>query len=867
MKKIRIISFAAALAVLLFAQSFSAMAGDALASDENIKFLVGIGLLERDDEIGDTMTRSFWSHITARIFQEYDVAVPDVGFADVDSETEYSGDILKLKSLGIVGGSDGMFEPEANVTEEQASIMLLRILGYASVMDNADESAYTAKAAQIGIFKGINDGMTQSQRLLAMLANSLDIGVIEQDAWYIGKDVYSLNSEHTVLNTILGIEYSDGIFRAVGNDAIAEVYNLRDGEVLIGDNRFSAGQLSDFELSKYLGYYGRAYYKKSNSATADTLVYFESDGKTKELTVELDDVVSLANGVLKYENENGRTVSEKYESGAYIVYNGRPLTYIPTLHGDGTVTILKNSGEHDCLIIYDYRTCVVNFVADDGSSISGMNSHITLIDDAADISYKLLSTDGSDMKLSDLRKWDVITVFEDEDGERIKMIVSRSRQKGKVSAKTEGSFDDAQIQIAGVSYRLTREFYSIFDSVKIGDNGTFYFDAYGRAAAFDNEKSTMYSLAYLIDADIGKGAFDETLKVKLLLGDGSPKVYDVKLSDGLFKLNGEKTSAQAFVSGDYCEQVIRCRLDSDGSVIEIETASGTDACEGLYKIPIPSQSYFRGTPLSFNGYAAVDADTVVFITASDGHLGDDDYYSVSDINRFGSGMSYTVQAYGVGLNKLTAAALVLRSERNGELNYSSPITVVKGFGRVYDEKSGDAKQVITVWQNNRERKYVYSGTGLVSKTSIDSTKAKPTVADVTANERTIEPGDVVRFTTNEDGEVKFIQLLYDKSDDRYQPTKNPNFVDSREYFVGFGKVNRINDSMAELVFPDGTKNYYPLTGSTYMAECITAAPTVAVNKASAGDIRTVSAYGEDGASDVFVHATSGVLRLLVIYND
>lgn len=129
----------------------------------------------------NNITRAEFSKIIMETIINNDVFDSFNEFDDVTSEHWAYNYIYKARNLDIVNGiSDTMFDPEANVTYEQAVKMVVCALGYGeeAAKQGGWPNGYIAQATELGILKNVqfsqNDFATR-ENIAKIIRNSLDV--------------------------------------------------------------------------------------------------------------------------------------------------------------------------------------------------------------------------------------------------------------------------------------------------------------------------------------------------------------------------------------------------------------------------------------------------------------------------------------------------------------------------------------------------------------------------------------------------------------------------------------------------------------------------------------------------------------------
>jgi len=135
MKKYFIKLFAIVLSCVLFVSQTGVFAAENLAELEALSMLPE-GLGEHNTE--RTVTRAEFSYMATRLIERDSFTETGTRFVDVSQENVYSGHIEFLAQLGIINGvEESLFNPEGNVSSIMAYKIIVKILGYDSLAENA----------------------------------------------------------------------------------------------------------------------------------------------------------------------------------------------------------------------------------------------------------------------------------------------------------------------------------------------------------------------------------------------------------------------------------------------------------------------------------------------------------------------------------------------------------------------------------------------------------------------------------------------------------------------------------------------------------------------------------------------------------
>ena len=166
------------------------------------------------------ITRAEFSKIIMEAIINNDVFDSFSEFNDVTSEHWAYNYIYKAKHLGIVNGtSDITFEPESNVTYEQAIKMIVCAIGYGeeALQEGGWPNGYIIQANKLGILENIefkqNDLATR-ENIAKIVRNSLDVPFYYLKATDNGitreySGICIFNIKNTYLNSSADDEYQN----------------------------------------------------------------------------------------------------------------------------------------------------------------------------------------------------------------------------------------------------------------------------------------------------------------------------------------------------------------------------------------------------------------------------------------------------------------------------------------------------------------------------------------------------------------------------------------------------------------------------------------------------------------------------------
>lgn len=549
------------------------------AYGEEIALLYDLGLVEgKEADLfmpADNLTRAEMTTIILRLLGA-DGTTP-ASFSDVPEDHWASKIIGTAAQMKIVNGiSETEFAPEAAVTYPQAVKMLVCALGYdvhAEAMGGYP-SGYLSKASQIGVLDGTKDnGEAISRAMMAKLvANALEVNILVRTG-YGDAYTYEEKENATLLNTYLGIEVIAG--KVTANNML----NLggaaaRDGQFSVGETVISEGTTNG---SSFLGRTVAVYAKeKDDEYTALSVVPKYEDGYTE---IDASDILPSSTLTSIEAEVNEKKVRFDVAADAVWVYNGvvkRDMTPADLIFDIGNVALISEDGTAaETVFVYSYKNLIVDSVRTDLNKVIFKNPSeglASLIIDTTDTSAKisLKNDDGADVKLEDLKEWDVLSIA--ANGKVSRIIRSTRTVSGKVTETTTDSaiIDGEKYDFAANLFRNTE-----FDLPAVDMEANFFLDFTGKIAALDTESFRAYKYGYLVSVYKAEG-IDKDEQVKIYTEDGKMKLFT--LADN-FVLNDAPTETllsesgnAVYQGGNVKRQLIRYEASATDALLTIETA-------------------------------------------------------------------------------------------------------------------------------------------------------------------------------------------------------------------------------------------------------------------------------------------------------
>jgi hypothetical protein len=564
-----------------------------------------------------------------------DAAKGATQFPDVVQNHWASGYINVAAGQGIIIGDDtGNFRPDDNISYAEALTVLVRALGYKdSFLTGAWPSNFIAKAAELGITKGVNVyGSTAAIRgnVAKMLVNTLDAKVIKVDT-YEGSTVKYYESSKTLLEDKLNIKkYEDA--KILANKRIDDGLEAHEvtvsftKEIRDADNRvvYEAGTIKNFEtvnslnVEPVLGEEVTVYFNSDNE-----LIYAkkENDDKAKfdfvkEIKTGTDGNISkislaafdgdyaFAENAVVYVLSNNKYINVVAAGTNYLAAD------MAAIAGHFGKFVVKNNKIVYAEIIDGSETAPWLLVTDnDNSLIKGINTtdenyELDLTSDGNFDGVIVLDTGGNIVDIADIEAGNILYVQKQSyngDDYAVVRVVNNNKVEGTLDKIKSDKIYLGNTDITVQNYKLNgTTYYSTFYSVNNGENvkewnGTdwaddmkdasdenvvAYTDGVGRVAYFTTEAKATSGYKYGIVTKIFNES--EKLKVYTLTGEGkgdeityaveNPK-YDASSKMKAMPLNDFGQMTSSTYTADHIlavGDVIKFKLNKDGEIAENE---------------------------------------------------------------------------------------------------------------------------------------------------------------------------------------------------------------------------------------------------------------------------------------------------------
>lgn len=410
----------------------------------------------------------------------------DGDFSDVTKGSKYSDAIFAVsQSKFMKGDGYGNFNPDSFVTDLDAMITILRVLGYEeySYYNGGYPNGYYMSVRSTKLLDGIKGGITNvnitGSKLATLLKNMIDEPVC-QVTKISGDGSYEKElSSKPFLEIYFGIGKIEGI--VTGNTRTMLNTKKETGGLII-EGKYLV--VEDVYADDYIGINSSAYYTVEDNK----LVYIEETDRNIITVIPANKLLNVRGSSITYELSETKNDTITFPSNAHILYNGSYLSHYSEALFDnmatGEIKLIDNNGDNkvDVVSILSYETYIIDKVNSKDEVITFKYGGGTIAkDDMKDV--PLLTKTGK-TDLTWLHEWDALDILKDDTG-KITAIYAGGTVERKAAAMVLKESDGDYIMFDdGTTSPIQKYAKDRFKNLELNTKCAFSFDMFGNVVAY-----------------------------------------------------------------------------------------------------------------------------------------------------------------------------------------------------------------------------------------------------------------------------------------------------------------------------------------------------------------------------------------------
>lgn len=872
--------------------------GQSEETSKEMFILSYLGIIEvtEDESKVKTVTRGDFSEYVCKAFKIGEVS-DKVYFTDVQSDCWAAKYINALYESGIVSpAADKMFNPNDNITYEQACKMLVYALGYGKWVNyNGGSMTVFTEIAQRGKFgispADVNNLSVEECAMLLYKTMKVDLPEFTGERTKTGD---------TIFETYHDIYIREGQVRTVGGLSL-DNNSLEDGKAQVDNETFDVD--GGCGIDDFFGQRVEYIYKKADDTK--TIIYTERISEGDKVVIKSGDIKSIdeKSGAIEYYTDNGSKAKKlNFDTKSDVFINGRAMeTHLNDRVQEfidetrkGTVELIKANGAsvYNLINIKSYEVFVIGSYDEKSDIIYDYYNSENKIGFSDTEHLNIIDTNG--MKANMPKTFPATVLIAKADNlESIEIICCNEKKEVKVSSTNT---NERKIFSDGTEYKIDKTTYNRLSSdINVGKTYSVTLDNFGEIVYITQKLDGTLKLGWLKKGYLTDKGFGEYSLCLDVYDHETGKANKLYMADNI-TIDGERYKAESYravvsalpgtneldESRQYVKiepQIIRYSLNDNNEITNIDSANcgvNEDKDNTLYKVG-EGEKYFSasnswlGTDMVWqNGYTKmfmvpeVSADGYIYING-DRRSDDDNMYSNS--LSLSDWRLYNIIGYKWSDESWNCEAMVIKQTSTKAYDY--PLL----YDSIYTELDSDdeIKDVLKCEQD-----------GVTKTFFIDSTMKDKANA--------LKQGDIISISTDYSGKTVIdITKMFDaetRTFESYSTFTDPN----RYWYRGTPPTESTYGGLGgwRVDYPQLAKGYAKTVKGSMVSIAYTLAdardgksvmpkggvPVTIVDKnetrkdkiysGNINDIKSYDLFGED-CSFVVYCAYSGRVREIIVY--
>lgn len=667
-------------------------------------------------------------------------------FSDMDGHWAI-GYINQANAIKIAyGNDDGTFDPNAQVSCQEAIAFLSNAMGYAEVAKQKGgyPQGYISIGSEIGLLKGVPvayDAPLTRGEVTKFLSNALDAKTLEMQ---FSSNQISYQRGSTLLKCIGYTVYKGTVTSAWGG-SLGGTKPENKYNIYLDGKRYKTSFDNGID---YLGMTVEAYIYDVGG-NDEEIRYLNVDNNTQKVTVYTEDIgtVTIGTSVKYSDGETSNTI--KLSPTFVVIKNGDMLTSSEMTasvfnYNEGKVTFVDSDGDrlYDYAIAWSYDEFVVKRLADN-KIYCEYNRVVDLsnIDDDVELT---VFYNGEAISFDEIKEGDVIAVAKNSSETKIRIDVTRNKKYATITGggmndyKNQGitryfKVDSADEEVYYFSYIYGQEYAnnrSYFTKPEMKDSGVMYLNEKNEIVLFSvgasineddeevtesEQKKVKYKYGYL--KEISFKDHDQILKIEVLTEGNIFKKFEVieKLKFGSYEGGSyalRKKDVQD-IFDDYSStspQIVKYSIDEEGKLTEFYLSeNGANSAFWGAKGDFKTRDFAN---FQLEQQYVVDSTSICFYIPVS--TTDDVWRASKAVTMLKSGSSYRVSLYDIvdgNVGTILYSPTLSNTRYKYILDYvNSPVMLIDKVFEAYDSEEEEIVKVIEGWQNGEYKKVAVSNT-------------------------------------------------------------------------------------------------------------------------------------------------------------
>lgn len=738
---------------------------------------------------------------------------------------------------------------EGTATVGDAAKVMLFVTGGASKINLLGEPTvldFYAQAKTDDILDGITetaDAPLTRELLYVIMDNTLSTkAFITQGEFFVKGDLWRVEYDkqrRTLLEYRFGIKTAEGVVSGDKKTVLNEANGIGSKRIKISDTVYDC---KNYDAADYIGMNVKYWYNED-----DEVLWLETkNNEIKEIAGE--DIDTFSKNTVSYYETADKKKTIRLTDGFVVILNGRAKTNFGKDVFDDCrkAVFIDNNNDGKTEVVRITKTYDIAVQTVSGGKIYSKFSDKVIDCDSDDV--EITNSVGKvydDEKIKEISEWKILTVTEStsKDGKpHYEIVVCGSSVQGAVDSINE---ETDEITVEDNTYEMSPDvIYENNNTVGAGDEVKAYINTYGEIAVIC--KASFTSRYGFITKVAYENAKDEA-QFKIFTENSefvTAKAARRVTIDGTAYKNQQKIAEKVLGSGTFEGILAAYKLNADGDIRSIdlpynkeagETPAANESADSLHITAKNYVGHHRYVPMSFSGKIFYSSDVKVFTIPNDLTL--EKYFRVSTRSLFAEDADYTIDAYQTTSNSFVSDILVRRVETVGKEDIKEHFYVyfVNGVYDVWDEENGEAVCEIEYLKN-----------GKMVRNRVDS--------DILTDAKALARGDGIRFSTDINGTVTYIDKIYDRVSGTYP-----------DGTTGWNSGERNIGGLVDVKY----KDHFKLTGSDEIINSNTNETTIAVydakeNKLTVGTSADIVDSSTGQPSKLYIRMYYGIPRSILI---